>query len=103
MARQPDPRTLGQGSTSIDLHKSLVFKQRLIDFFCAFLGCTAIAHFLLGWGLRASWLAGVALLTTSVARVLEQVKAVAEPASKKRPTTTIARWEAPNGVAMPVP
>jgi glutathione-regulated potassium-efflux system ancillary protein KefC len=31
-----------------------------------FLGCTAIAHFLLHWSLRASWLTGVALSTTSV-------------------------------------
>lgn len=41
----------------------------LIGFFGPFLGCAAIAHFLLGWGVRASWLAGVALSTTSVAVV----------------------------------
>lgn len=41
----------------------------LIGFFGPFLGCTAVAHFLLGWGIRASWLAGVALSTTSVAVV----------------------------------
>jgi glutathione-regulated potassium-efflux system ancillary protein KefC len=41
----------------------------LIGFFGPFLGCTAVAHFLLGWGVRASWLAGVALSTTSVAVV----------------------------------
>lgn len=41
----------------------------LVGFFGPFLGCTAIAHFLLGWGVRASWLAGVALSTTSVAVV----------------------------------
>lgn len=41
----------------------------LIGFLGPFLGCTAIAHFLLGWGVRASWLAGVALSTTSVAVV----------------------------------
>src|SRR5215472_3605149 len=41
----------------------------LVGFFGPFLGCTAIAHFVLGWGVRASWLAGVALSTTSVAVV----------------------------------
>jgi Kef-type K+ transport system membrane component KefB len=33
------------------------------------LGATAVARFLLGWDLRAAWLAGVALSTTSVAVV----------------------------------
>jgi len=41
----------------------------LVGFFGPFLACTAIAHFVLGWGVRASWLAGVALSTTSVAVV----------------------------------
>jgi glutathione-regulated potassium-efflux system ancillary protein KefC len=41
----------------------------LVGFFGPFLGCTAVAHFVLGWGVRASWLAGVALSTTSVAVV----------------------------------
>ena len=41
----------------------------LVGFFGPFLGCTAAAHFILGWGVRASWLAGVALSTTSVAVV----------------------------------
>jgi glutathione-regulated potassium-efflux system ancillary protein KefC len=41
----------------------------LVGFFGPFLGCTAIAHFTLGWAARASWLAGVALSTTSVAVV----------------------------------
>lgn len=41
----------------------------LIGFFGPFLGCTAIAHFVLGWAMRPSWLAGVALSTTSVAVV----------------------------------
>ncbi len=41
----------------------------LVGFFGPFLGCTAIAHFILGWGPRPSWLAGVALSTTSVAVV----------------------------------
>jgi Kef-type K+ transport system membrane component KefB len=41
----------------------------LIGFFAPFLGCTAIAYYLLGWSLLASWLVGVALSTTSVAVV----------------------------------
>jgi len=41
----------------------------LVGFFAPFLGCTAIAHFVLGWSARPSWLAGVALSTTSVAVV----------------------------------
>jgi glutathione-regulated potassium-efflux system ancillary protein KefC len=41
----------------------------LVGFFGPFLGCTAIAHYLLGWAVRSSWLAGVALSTTSVAVV----------------------------------
>ena len=41
----------------------------LIGFFAPFLGCAAIAHWVLGWTARSSWLAGVALSTTSVAVV----------------------------------
>lgn len=41
----------------------------LVGFFGPFLGCTAVAHFVLGWSIRSSWLAGVALSTTSVAVV----------------------------------
>jgi glutathione-regulated potassium-efflux system ancillary protein KefC len=41
----------------------------LVGFFGPFLGCTAITHFILGWSARPSWLAGVALSTTSVAVV----------------------------------
>jgi Kef-type K+ transport system membrane component KefB len=41
----------------------------LISFFAPFLGCAAAAHWLLGWGSEASWLAGVAMSTTSVAVV----------------------------------
>jgi CBS domain-containing protein len=40
-----------------------------VGFFAPFLGCTAIAYFLLGWSATASWLVGVALSTTSVAVV----------------------------------
>jgi Kef-type K+ transport system membrane component KefB len=38
-------------------------------FIAPFLGCAAVAHYILGWDPRASWLAGVALSTTSVAVV----------------------------------
>ena len=41
----------------------------LVGFFGPFLGCTAIAHYVLHWTARSSWLAGVALSTTSVAVV----------------------------------
>jgi Kef-type K+ transport system membrane component KefB len=41
----------------------------LISFFAPFLGCAAIAHYLLGWDPRASLLCGVALSTTSMAVV----------------------------------
>lgn len=41
----------------------------LAGFFGPFLGCTLVAHYLLGWGMRSSWLCGVALSTTSVAVV----------------------------------
>ena len=41
----------------------------LVGFFAPFFGCAAVAYYLLHWGPRASWLAGVALSTTSVAVV----------------------------------
>jgi len=41
----------------------------LIGFFAPFLGCAAIARYLLGWDLQASLLCGVALSTTSMAVV----------------------------------
>jgi glutathione-regulated potassium-efflux system ancillary protein KefC len=41
----------------------------LISFFAPFLGCAAVAYWILGWGAMQSWLAGVALSTTSVAVV----------------------------------
>jgi glutathione-regulated potassium-efflux system ancillary protein KefC len=40
-----------------------------ISFLVPFLGCTAVAYYLLGWPAKASWLTGVALSTTSVAVV----------------------------------
>jgi glutathione-regulated potassium-efflux system ancillary protein KefC len=41
----------------------------LVGFFGPFLGCTAVARFILHWSVMSSWLAGVALSTTSVAVV----------------------------------
>ncbi|HXF66467.1 MAG TPA: cation:proton antiporter [Burkholderiales bacterium] len=41
----------------------------LVSFAAPFLACTAAAYYLLGWNLQASWLAGVAMSTTSVAVV----------------------------------
>src|SRR5579862_5991650 len=40
-----------------------------ISFLFPFLGCAAAAHYLLGWEVMPSWLAGVAMSTTSVAVV----------------------------------
>ncbi|MBM3544798.1 MAG: cation:proton antiporter [Alphaproteobacteria bacterium] len=39
------------------------------SFFFPFIGCAAAAHYLLGWDPMPSWLAGVAMSTTSVAVV----------------------------------
>ncbi len=41
----------------------------LVGFFGPFLGATMVAHYVLAWSWRPSWLAGVALSTTSVAVV----------------------------------
>jgi glutathione-regulated potassium-efflux system ancillary protein KefC len=41
----------------------------LVGFFAPFLGAALVAHSVLGWSWRSSWLAGVALSTTSVAVV----------------------------------
>jgi glutathione-regulated potassium-efflux system ancillary protein KefC len=41
----------------------------LISFLFPFFGCAAAAHYLLGWEVMPSWLAGVAMSTTSVAVV----------------------------------
>jgi Kef-type K+ transport system membrane component KefB len=41
----------------------------LVSFLAPFLGCAAAAHWLLGWDPMASWLAGIAMSTTSVAVV----------------------------------
>jgi Kef-type K+ transport system membrane component KefB len=41
----------------------------LVAFVAPFLGCAAVAYWLLHWNVEASWLAGIALSTTSVAVV----------------------------------
>ncbi|MGD0094040.1 MAG: cation:proton antiporter [Planctomycetota bacterium] len=41
----------------------------LVGFVAPFLGCAALAKWLLGWDTQASWLAGIALSTTSMAVV----------------------------------
>src|SRR5919204_193637 len=41
----------------------------LVSFFAPFLACAAAARWFLGWDVMASWLAGVAMSTTSVAVV----------------------------------
>jgi glutathione-regulated potassium-efflux system ancillary protein KefC len=41
----------------------------LVGFLGPFLGAALVAHYVVGWGWRPSWLAGVALSTTSVAVV----------------------------------
>jgi glutathione-regulated potassium-efflux system ancillary protein KefC len=40
----------------------------IVGFVAPFFGCTALAYWGLHWDVRASWLAGVAMSTTSVAR-----------------------------------
>ena len=55
----------------------VVFKQNwkqataigLVSFAGPFLGCAALAHWVLRWDAQASWLAGIAMSTTSVAVV----------------------------------
>jgi len=41
----------------------------LVSFAAPFFGCTTVARFVLGWSPAASWLAGIALSTTSMAVV----------------------------------
>ncbi len=41
----------------------------LVSFLAPFLGCAALAYYVLGWNANASWLCGVALSTTSMAVV----------------------------------
>lgn len=53
----------------ISSKKKEVFVIGLVGFLAPFLGCAAIARFILHWNVQASWLAGVALSTTSMAVV----------------------------------
>lgn len=46
-----------------------VFIVGILGFLAPFLGCAALARFVLHWDVQASWLAGVALSTTSMAVV----------------------------------
>jgi len=41
----------------------------MVGFVAPFVGCTAVAYYVLGWSVSSSWLAGIALSTTSVAVV----------------------------------
>lgn len=41
----------------------------LVGFIAPFLGCAAVAYYVLGWDANASWLCGIALSTTSMAVV----------------------------------
>ncbi len=41
----------------------------LIGFFAPFIGCSLVTYYLIGWGLKASLLCGIALSTTSMAVV----------------------------------
>jgi len=41
----------------------------VVSFAAPFLGCTAVARYALGWSAQASWLAGIAMSTTSMAVV----------------------------------
>ena len=41
----------------------------MVGFLAPFFGCAAVAYFILGWSTSSSWIAGIALSTTSVAVV----------------------------------
>ena len=53
----------------ISSKKKEVLIVGLVGFLAPFLGCAAVARFILHWSVQASWLAGVALSTTSMAVV----------------------------------
>jgi Kef-type K+ transport system membrane component KefB len=57
-----DPATLRQKLKEVSV-------VGLVGFLAPFLGCAAVARFVLGWSTPSSWLAGVALSTTSMAVV----------------------------------
>lgn len=59
-----------------------------VSFAAPFLGCAAIARWSLGWTAEASWLAGIAMSTTSVA-------VVCEPRARLRRGAACARGSAP--------
>lgn len=68
----------------------------LIGFFAPFLGCAALAYYVLGWSGPSSWLAGIALSTTSVAVAARLqadllVLSVARPASEIPDIEDLAR------------
>ena len=56
-------------SKEIHLKNSYAVAIGFISFIAPFLGCSAIGYYLLDWTPKASWLAGVAMSTTSVAVV----------------------------------
>lgn len=71
----------------------------LVSFLAPFIGCAAAARWVLGWGPEASWLAGIAMSTTSVAVVYAVIiefgfnttdygKTCSRPAS----SPTLAQW-----------
>ena len=53
----------------ISSKKKEVFVVGTVGFLAPFLGCAAVARFILHWDIHASWLAGIALSTTSMAVV----------------------------------
>lgn len=55
--------------TSMRLKLKEVLVVGIFGFLSPFLGCTLLARYVLGWGSSASWLAGIALSTTSMAVV----------------------------------
>jgi Kef-type K+ transport system membrane component KefB len=57
-----DPRVMRQKLAEVNV-------IGLVGFFAPFLGCAALARYGLGWNTDASWLAGIALSTTSMAVV----------------------------------
>lgn len=50
-------------------HWQVINLVGIVGFFAPFFGCAAVAYYILHWSAPASWLAGIALSTTSVAVV----------------------------------
>ena len=69
----------------------------VVGFVAPFLGCTAVAYFGLHWTLRSSWLAGVAMSTTSVAVVyavmLEFGSTARTTGRRSSPLASSMTWE----------